>query len=447
MSEIEKQGRQVEETISEEPETDKLEALGEQLLPLASYAGEIPEAVIAGHICLEITPTLMESVLNMSPGSVLEAGKAVLSTGGPVSNIGLALHTLGMPTRLMGKIGNDLFGQAIFQLLSAYGTNLTRGMIIAVDESSSYSILLKPAESDRVVVHAPGCNATFSAEDVAYELLESTGLFHFGYPPLMMRMYEGHGQELANMFQRVKGLSVTTSLDLSFSNPGSSASQADWQGILSTTLPSVDIFLAGIEELLSLLRRPVYEKLSTKAGKGDLVERITPDLVSSLGRMLLEMGAKIVGIKMGKRGIYLCSGEIDRLTTMGRAQPTRLLPWDKRELWAPCFLTEVVNEVGVGDAMTAGFLMGILRGMAPEATLASACAVGASSMEGEDVLSGLRSWPETMERIAAGWSRVLPDKKARKQTAALDMQAYQWDWDEEQELWIGPHDSSSASRL
>ena len=249
------------------------------------------------------------------------------------------------------------------------------------------------------------------------------------------------------MFQKVKSLSVTTSMDLSCSHLGTTVGQADWPGILATTLPVVDIFLAGIEELLSLLRRPLYEKLSAKAGKGELTERITPDVVSSLGQDLLEMGAKIVGIKMGKRGIYLCSAGLDRLTIMGRAQPARILPWDKRELWAPCFLSEIVNQSVMGDAMTAGFLLGILRGMGPEATLASACAVGACSVEGEDALSGLRTWPTTMERIAAGWPRVLPDKKSRKQMAALDMQAHHWNWDEEQELWIGPHESRSLSRL
>jgi len=41
--------------------------------------------------------------------------------------------------------------------------------------------------SDRMLIHAPGCNATFGAADVRYDLLETARLFHFGYPPLMER--------------------------------------------------------------------------------------------------------------------------------------------------------------------------------------------------------------------------------------------------------------------
>jgi hypothetical protein len=84
-----------------------------------------------------------------------------------------------------------------------------------------------------------------------------------------------------------------------------------------------------------------------------------------------------------------------------------------------------------GDAIIAGFLMGSLRGMMPVATLSAACAVGACSVEAADALSGIRSWPETMERIAAGWSRLLPEKKGRP---AQDMASFKWRWNESQEV-------------
>ena len=78
--------------------------------------------IVAGHICLDIIPQLSGMSReaferSFTPGHLVECGPTVLSTGGAVSNVGLALHRLGIPTRLMGKIGPDLFGQAVRQIV------------------------------------------------------------------------------------------------------------------------------------------------------------------------------------------------------------------------------------------------------------------------------------------------------------------------------------------
>jgi sugar/nucleoside kinase (ribokinase family) len=395
------------------------------------------EVVVAGHICLDIIPMLTGETLNLAPGRLIEVGPAVLSTGGAVSNTGQALHKLGVNTSLMGKVGDDLFGRAIIQIVEASGAGLTRGMVVVPGEATSYSIILSHPSADRIFLHSPGSNDTFGADDIRYDLLEKVLLFHFGYPPIMAKMYQGKGEELTSIFQHVKEMGLTTSLDLSMPDPTSASGKADWQSILSATLPYVDIFLPSIEEVLMMFRRQQFEKLVARAGKNSVLDFITPDMVSEMGRKLLDMGAKIVGIKLGHRGLFLCTGTSERLEEMGRAQPTSLVNWANRELWAPCFSTQVVGTTGSGDATIAGFLMGFLRGMMPIATLAAACAVGACNVEAADALSGIRSWPETMERIAARWPRLLPEKKGRP---ALDMMAFKWRWNNTQEVWVGPGD-------
>ena len=161
------------------------------------------EAVVAGHICLDVFPTIIGGAVAFKPGQTVEAGPVVFSTGGAVSNTGLALNKLGISTGLMGKIGSDLFGQAILRIVASHGSGLSDGMVVVPGESSSYSIIINPPNTDRMLIHAPGCNATFGAEDVRYDTLEPTRLFHFGYPPLMERMYTNNGAELATIFQRV----------------------------------------------------------------------------------------------------------------------------------------------------------------------------------------------------------------------------------------------------
>jgi len=397
------------------------------------------EAIVAGHICLDIIPTLAGSTTTFAPGRLIEAGKAILATGGPVSNTGLALHKLGVRTRLMGKVGNDLFGQAILQVIRGYEPELATGMLVAPGEASSYSVIISSPTTDRVIIHAPGCNDTFQASDVYYDLLAQAHLFHFGYPPLMASMYRNDGEELVSLFRQAKATGVTTSLDLSLPEAESPAGRANWHAILAETLPYVDIFLPSIEELLLLLHRPLFKQYMAEAGT--IIGVIPPDVVSVVGRALLNMGAKIVGIKMGHRGLYLCTADSAALAQMGHAQLAQRTEWANRELWTPCFATHVVGTTGSGDATIAGFLMGLLRGMTPEATLAAACAVGACSVEAADALGSICSWPETMERIANGWPRL---QLEGNETFSLSMADFGWHWDTRHEVWVGPMNQANT---
>src|SRR5260370_36372182 len=140
-------------------------------IPTLAVAQKMSEAVVAGHSCLDVFPTLAGGNILFRPGQTIEAGPVVFSTGGPVSNTGLALHKLGVATCLMGKIGTDLFGQAICHLLESHGPGLSDGMILAQDEARSHSFLLIPPSTDRILIHAPAWNATFAAEALLYEEL------------------------------------------------------------------------------------------------------------------------------------------------------------------------------------------------------------------------------------------------------------------------------------
>src|SRR3974377_542684 len=123
------------------------------------------DAIVAGHICLDIIPEISHGGFAFAPGQLLEVGKAILSTGGPVSNTGLALHKLGISTRLMGKVGADSFGRSITGIIAGYDAELTKGMIEVPGEASSYTIILNPPDADRMFLHFPGCNDTFGAKD------------------------------------------------------------------------------------------------------------------------------------------------------------------------------------------------------------------------------------------------------------------------------------------
>ena len=121
--------------------------------------------IAAGHICLDITPVFTsEKVENISdilvPGKLIQMGQADVHTGGAVANTGLAMKIFGADVTLMGKVGADEFGGMIQNILHRYGAD--KGMIVSKQESTSYSVVIAVPGIDRIFLHNPGANNSFS---------------------------------------------------------------------------------------------------------------------------------------------------------------------------------------------------------------------------------------------------------------------------------------------
>jgi sugar/nucleoside kinase (ribokinase family) len=338
----------------------------------------------------------------LAPGRLAEVGPMTLSTGGAVSNTGLNLARLGVDTRLMGKVGDDLFGSAIVDLVRQHGTELTEAMVVAPGETSSYTVVINPPHIDRCFLHCVGANATFGADDVCYDMVAQARLFHFGYPPLMPRFYADQGRELVEMFSRARATGVTTSLDMVMPDPSGPSGQVNWLSVMRRTMPHVHFFLPSVEEWLFMVDRARFDELSATVGPEKVLWSLGEGEICALAETALDLGAQVVLLKLGARGLYLRSGD---LQDMGRGGPSDLGSWRERELWQPAYRPDaVVGTTGAGDATIAGFLAAVLRGVRPERALAIAAAVGACNVEAADALSGVRSWAETLSRIDAGWA-------------------------------------------
>jgi sugar/nucleoside kinase (ribokinase family) len=363
------------------------------------------EIIVAGHICLDVIPTFEEHTGDLSsmlvPGKLVNVGKVILSTGGSVANTGLALHRLGIPTRLMGKVGADQFGELIRDILRQQDETLANGMIVDPDSETSYSIVISPPGIDRIFFHNPGANDTFQASDIQFEQLHGARYFHFGYPPLMQRMYMHQGSAMADLLEHVKATGLTTSLDLAQPDPETASGKIDWRRWLKNVLPQVDIFLPSLDEILYMLDRPQFE-----ASRQDWLK---PALLSRLAEDVLEMGAAIVVFKLGNKGLYLKSTpDMARLEAMGTGQPIDLRAWQGITAYTPCFNCNVVGTTGAGDCTIAGFLSAISKDLPPTEVMTYAVAVGGFNVESADATSGIPSWDTVKTRIQNGWEKQPP---------------------------------------
>ncbi len=388
------------------------------------------DIIVAGHVCLDVIPKFenldgsFEQVF--APGRLIDVSDALTALGGPVSNTGMALHKLGIPTGLMGKVGADMFGECIVELMRGYSEDLANSMIIDEAASTSYTIVINPPGVDRIFLHSPGANHTFNASDVN---LSTTGgkIFHFGYPPLMRSMYQNAGAELVGVMQQAKQAGFTTSLDMAYPDPDSEAGRVDWRSILRNTLPYVDVFLPSFDETLFMLNRPLHDALKQKPG--NMVRHIDISLLGETADMLLTMGAKVVGFKLGDQGFYVKTiGNEALISAMGRGAPDPV-SWAGRELYAPVFVTDVVGTTGSGDATIAGFLAAMVEQMKIEEVVLSAVAVGAHNVEAADSLSGIEPWHVVQMRIKSGWEQAFPE---------LNLEG--WQLEPTSRLYFGPSD-------
>ena len=349
--------------------------------------------VIAGHLCLDVIPRWETGgLLCIKPGSTIRMEELTFSTGGAVSNTGIALKRLGFEPILMARLGDDYVGSITRQILEEEGIK-TDSFTSVHGVPSSYTIVLNPPKTDRIFLHHPGPNDLFSADDVQLSGLEP-GLFHLGYPPVMRQLYIDGGRNLEVIYRSAKEQGWITSLDLAVPDPNSDAGQADWHGILARTLPYVDLFLPSLDELLLILDPGKFEAVNS----GELP--ISVGLLNDLGVKLLELGAGVVVIKLGDSGLYLRTGD--------RAGSLLGEEWAYRQLLSPVFKVQVQGTTGAGDATIAGFLVGVLLQEGPSETLTLANAVGGCCVETLSATAGLPSLDVVKRRIKQCWTRVSP---------------------------------------
>lgn len=365
--------------------------------------------ISAGHICIDITPVFSSRTTYqhiedlLEPGKLIHMNPADVHTGGSVGNTGIALKILGANVQLMGKIGADSFGTMVQEIAGNYGVD---GLIVDQTSSTSYSVVLAIPGIDRIFLHNPGANDTFCSNDVPDEALQDAALFHFGYPPIMKKMYENQGEELVALFKRMKHRGIATSLDMAAVDPDSEAGKADWEEILRRVLPYTDFFLPSFEELCFMLDRTKYDAMVSQGGDISAILDMESD-VKPLAQKLITMGAKVVLIKCGTSGMYYRTGSIEQVSQIGHAMELNSAAWSDQEGIQPCFQADrVLSATGAGDTSIAAFLLAALEGRSLQQCVALAAAEGACAVTSYDALSGLKTLPELEQRISAGWETM-----------------------------------------
>lgn len=391
------------------------------------------DVMVAGHLCIDIIPHFSDTGIRdiaelMRPGKLVNVNQAKINTGGPVSNTGINMKSLGNKVCFCACTADDVLGRLTVDLLEKSGN--ADGIKVLQGQASSYTVVVAPPGIDRIFLHNPGTNDYFGPENLDPKLIKKCRHFHLGYPPLMARMFGSEGKELAEIFKIAKEAGATTSCDMTLPDPSSPSGKAPWRKILENILPYIDIHTPSIEETFYMLSPEEFLKMKAEHNNAELIDYITSDRYSAIADEILSMGAKMVTLKSGHRGFYIKTASKHTFKGLGAAKPADQDNWAGRELWVPAYAVEKFGSAtGSGDSSIAGLLSGFLKGLSIEESLKYAACLGYQNVCVLDAVSGIKDWKTTTEMINSNMPMM-----------DVHLDNSDWAFSEDDKLWAGPGD-------
>jgi len=395
------------------------------------------DVMVAGHLCLDIIPLFPDTGARrieeiIRPGKLVNVENAKISTGGPVSNTGINMKTLGNKVCFCACVGDDVLGRLTVDLLKANGN--AEGIHPLNNVASSYTVVVAPPGIDRIFLHNPGTNNYFGPENLDPKLIQQCRHFHLGYPPLMDRMFADDGKELAEIFRIAKEAGATTSCDMTLPDPSSPSGKAPWRKILENVLPYIDIHVPSIEETFYMLYPQDFLKMKTEHNNAELIDFIPPQQYSKIADEILSMGAKMTTLKSGHRGFYIKTAFKDTFDGLGAAKPGDVNNWSNRELWTPAYKVENFGSAtGSGDSSIAGLLTGYLKGLTIEESLKYATCLGYQNVCVLDAVSGIKDFKTTTNMIKSDMPMI-----------DVHLNDSDWKYLEDFKLFFGPNDKLNS---
>ena len=369
------------------------------------------DVVVAGYVSVDIVPDFKKNGVQSTvtdffiPGKLIEINGIGFSPGGVVANTGIAMQQFGKRILLNGLIGSDLIGKILLELLTDY--NSTDGITVTDSANTAFGIVISPPGVDRIFLESPGCNQLIGLSHINVDGIAQSRLFHFGYPPLLRQFYLNDGYQLVHLFRTVKAQQVATSLDFSLPDLASESGQVNWQLVLKRTLPFTDIFVPSLEEILQIMRPSLYTEIKSSSENITLIDEVSIEIVRGMGEEIINMGVKILLIKMGHRGAYLLTGDVSPMK-ISTDLSLSTEDWSNVELWCDAFPVDesrVKNASGSGDTAAAAFLTAILNAELPEPALRYAALAGRNNLYRANSHDSLPDWRQMTDDL--GGKKVL----------------------------------------
>ncbi|MEN3188683.1 MAG: carbohydrate kinase, partial [Atribacterota bacterium] len=202
-----------------------------------------------------------EALIDFFPsrlGVPLEEVEAFLPLpGGAPANVAVALSRLEVKSAFMGKVGDDAFGRLLAGVLRRNGVDL-QGLRFdqRVRTTCVFIAQPDPQSQEFLFFRHFGADMMFGQEDIDFDLLEKTAVFHFGSLSLTDVPIRETLGEILRFCQKKK---VFISFDANY-RPSLWESEALARQTIWKVLPLVDLFKVNRRELALLTQKDSIEE-------------------------------------------------------------------------------------------------------------------------------------------------------------------------------------------
>jgi ribokinase len=283
-----------------------------------------------------------------APGETIQGSELATYPGGKGANQAVAAARQGIPTAILGCVGQDAHGDQLIQNLRQ---NHVDTALVRRDEAATGSaIIIVDSQGQNSIVVSPGANGKLGAEDV--QAVSDTR------PKMLILQLEIPLESILRASALAKAQDTQVLL-----NPAPARPLPD--ALLSET----DYLLPNEGELSQLSGRSVHDLASAE----------------SAARVLLDRGAKTIIVTLGPSGSLIVTQEAAS--------------------HIPAYEVQVVDTTAAGDAFIGGFAAARLRGLSLEeaAAYGNACGALAASKPGAQPSLPTR---EEVERFMANQPRT-----------------------------------------
>jgi ribokinase len=227
--------------------------------------------------------------------------------GGSAANTMVGLARLGCKVGFVGKIAEDHEGQLQIECFQKEGVD-TDGIIRSSKGKSGVCLGFVDKKGARALYINPGVNDSIEFREIQAPYITDTQILHLS---------SFVGDKSFRAQKKLMSL-LPESVKVSF-DPGSIYAQKG---------------MSAIEPLIqnSFVMMPNAIELGLITGESDIPKG---------AQVLIDMGVKIVAVKLGDKGCYVTNGE------------------EKKTIQS--FKVQVVDTTGAGDAFDAGFLYGLIQ--------------------------------------------------------------------------------------
>jgi len=379
------------------------------------------ELAVIGHGCADFflgIPPGIGGDLNVifRAGKVRHLKRTRIGLGGALKT-GVTTHNLGIPTILVGPVGDEPFGASLRQHIESIDPQLAEGLFVCPGGMTAHSFVIQPEGLDRAFGHHPGVVDLMTEGNIPWDNVEGVSWAHYGYLTLMEGMWENNGAEAKKMFARLKQMGIVTSMDVTVLDPNSEAGQQDWPAIMAEVLPYVDVFMPSESDIQPL----GLAKLTGPAG------------ASNIAKKILDLGSAIVVFKLGEKGIYVrVTDDLERLRCFGQQIFGGITKAHGYEFVVPSFEVKELDTTGSGDRAIGGFIASALKGQPIQWAAKTAAASGACSVSQPNRDEIDPDWL-TLHHMMDAWNQP-PDRFSSA------FESLGFDWSSRYRLWLGSND-------